>query len=485
MVRLSVSALKEPVRLHPDVELPNYLDAELGAGILHIGLGQFAKAHLLFYLDSLLNQSPDDWRVIGVNLRSDKAKEQLAPQNFLYSMISQSAESKEARILGSLADVIGKSELTSGKFLHALLAPSIRIVSLTITEKGYYISNGGLNFDHPDIQADLRHPSSPTTAIGWLALGLKKRREEGTKPFTVMSLDNIRGNGRVLRQLVMSYCQRIDPELAAYVEDEVSFPSSMVDRIVPALDAEGRDLAAEMIGFNDEAPVTTEGFCQWVVEDNFTQGRPPWERVGVTLCHDIDGFESMKLKLLNGAHSSLAYLGVLLDLETVADCMSYAPLRTFIERLLRSEVMPEVDAPSGIDLSDYVAELIVRFRNPYLKHRCAQIAMDGSEKLPQRLLPVIEARLAKNQDIQLLSYAIAGWLVFLQSQTVIEDPIGKSLQYLAQGDPSQMVANLVGQSGVFGKALQEERFMQMVAGSVTSIQTNGARASLELLMKSY
>lgn len=498
-MRLGLSALKTSGSIESNVEMPNYADADLGVGILHFGLGQFAKGHLLAYTDQLLNQKPDqpvgDWRVVGVSLKSDRAHEQLAPQDYLYSLLSQSAASEEVRVVAALADIISLSNDDANRLRDAMVDPAFRIVSLTITEKGYYQHRGRLDLSHPDIQADLADPLCPVTAIGWLALGLKLRRERGMAPFTVVSLDNIRGNGSVLHRALRDYCEQLDANLAKFISEEVSFPSSMVDRIVPAIDDVGRHLALEKVGLEDAGPVITETFCQWVLEDRFTQGRPEWEQVGVLLCDDIEPFESMKLKLLNGAHTTMAYLGMLAGLETVADCLSFAPMRTYLERLLKYEVLPEVDPPPGILLDRYIEALMLRFSNPHLRHRCAQIALDGSEKLQQRLLPVIEARVTSNKPIDCLALSIAGWIMFLRGFEYgykygkfadHEDPRGETLRKLASAESiDQAVRQLINDSGVFSEALNNsERFVQAVIEAAYLIQDRGPRAALESHMGS-
>ena len=482
MVRLSRATVES---IHSRVGQPSYLEQEPGSGILHFGIGQFAKGHLLAYTDALLNEVLGDWRVTGVSLKTTTAKDALAPQDFLYGLVSQSETGSEARVIGSLADIISLSDGGAEQLQAALQAPETKIVSLTITEKGYYQRDGKLDLSHPDIQADLRQPQSPATAIGWLAFGAWLRWQQGVTPFTVVSLDNLRGNGPVLRQVVIDYCAHVDADLASFVEAEVAFPASMVDRIVPALDLTARQLAEQQLGVRDSAPVVTETFTQWVLEDNFCSGRPAWERVGVLLCDDISVYETMKLRLLNGAHSTMAYWGLILGLETVADCMAQPSLRAYIEALLHAEVLPEVEPPPGIELHAYISGLIKRFSNPHLRHRCEQIAMDGSQKIPLRLLPVIEARLGSGKDIDLLAHAIAAWIMFLQGQEAVQDPLSDQLLRLAAVEPpEQMVAGLIAESGIFGETLpRSSLFHESVTNAVLAIRKLGPDGALGAMME--
>lgn len=470
--------------------LPSYLELEPPLtpkiGIVHLGLGQFSKAHLACYMDSVMTLGGGDWRIVGASLRSSAAVEVLQPQDNLYTVTSHSANRTEVRVIGSLSEVLAISAGGRERLLDRLTDPSVSIVSLTVTEQGYYLNAAGeLDFSHPHIQADLSAPGQPITAIGWIVLAAKRRRSEGAPPVTALSLDNLIGNGQVLRRVVLAFANRVDSKLATYIEAEVAFPSTMVDRIVPAVDADALAAARQSIGMVDEACVLTEAFSQWVIEDRFVSGRPPWEKAGVIFCDDVAPFETMKLRLLNGAHSSIAYLGILLGHETVADCMNDSTLRSFIKSLMRIEIQPEVLPPKGFDLDGYVDQLLERFSNPHLRHRCAQIAMDGSQKIPQRLLPVLEERLSMGRSVGRLVFTLAAWMTFVQQQEPLLDPLETKLKALVRGNSFSgngdvgLVSMLLTSSGVFSKSLQNSSVLRLqLTAAVVDIRQLGVNVAL-------
>ena len=481
MVRLCQQNLS---KLHPSVLLPGYLEPK--AGIVHLGLGQFAKAHLAYYTDSIMNLDGGDWGIVGASLRSSAAAGVLQPQDNLFTVTSHSFNKTETRVIGSLLEVTAVSAGGRERLLDRMTDPSIGIVSLTVTEQGYYCNGAGeLDFAHPDIQADLSAPDQPITAIGWIVLAAKHRRLTGAPPFTALSLDNLIGNGQVLRRVVLAFANRVDSQLATYIESKVAFPSTMVDRIVPALDADALTATTQRLGMVDEACVLTETFSQWVIEDRFVSRRPAWEKAGVVFCDDVTPFETMKLRLLNGAHSSLAYLGILLGHQTVADCMNDSTLRTFIESLMRTEIQPEVVPPQGFDLDQYINQLLTRFGNPHLRHSCAQIAMDGSLKIPQRLLPVLEERLSMGLCVRYLVFALAAWMAFVQQQEPLLDPLGATLRTLVDGNAingnsgAGLVSELLNSSGIFSKGLQDSPVLHLqLTAAVVDIRQLGVSMAL-------
>ncbi|MFT4676119.1 MAG: fructuronate reductase [Patiriisocius sp.] len=481
----------ENLPLLPSVVLaPGYLGNHLpGVGIVHLGIGQFAKAHLACYTDTVLDQVGGDWRIVGASLRSNTSVKQLKPQDNLYTVTSESGESlnkssdpkSEFRVIGALAEVLAVQFGDRLKLLEYLLSPSTRIVSLTVTEKGYYQNAAGnLDIEQADIQADLANPGEPLTAIGWLVLAIKLRREQGTPPFTPLALDNLISNGAVLKRMVLEFSMHSDTGLGQYIEEHISFPSTMVDRIVPAVDAASLEATKARLGMIDQACVHTELFSQWVVEDRFLSGRPQWELAGVILCDDVTPFEIMKLRLLNGAHSCLAYLGVLLQYNTVADCMNDASVRAYIEIMMRTEIQPLVSPPAGFDLDRYITQLLMRFSNPGLRHRCEQIAMDGSQKIPQRLLPVLEERLEHGLSVTYLIFAVSVWMVFVQRQDSLVDPRSSELKSLVQGaDPAELVARLIG-TNIFSQRLQSSTLLLAgLTSTVTSISRLGVNTALD------
>jgi len=479
---MSRLCLKNLSLLANTVLAPGYLENDLpGVGIVHLGIGQFAKAHLACYTDTVLGQVGGDWRIAGASLQSKTSVTQLAPQDNLYSVTSQSEGCSELRVIGALAEVLAVQFGDRLKLLEYLLSSSTRIVSLTVTEKGYYQNAAGnLDLDHADIQADLANPNEPVTAIGWLVLAIKLRREQGTPPFTPLALDNLMSNGAILKSMVLEFSKHLNSDLGHYIKQNIPFPSTMVDRIVPAIDAASVEATKVSLGMMDQACVHTELFSQWVVEDRFVSGRPKWELAGAILCDDVAPFETMKLRLLNGAHSSLAYLGVLLQHTTVADCMNDASVRSYIETLMRTEIQPLVSAPAGFDLDYYITQLLARFSNSSLRHRCEQIAMDGSQKIPQRLLPVLEERLERGLPVTYLVFALAAWMVFVQRQDCLIDPRSSELKSLVRdADPAELVARLIG-TDIFSQRLQAST--ELLAGLTSTVATifrQGLTAALD------
>ena len=392
------------------VARPGYAPEAHGAGIVHIGLGAFHKAHQAVYTDDALAAQGGDWRMTGVSLRSTGMARALTGQNGLYTVIAHGAGGSSARVIGAIA---GAHSMADGRqpVLDALVAEATKIVSLTVTEKGYGINRaaGGVDEAHPAIAADLAHPDAPQGVAGLLVWALGQRRAAGLPPFTVMCCDNLPENGRLVRGLLADYARRVAPELARHIEQEVAFPSTMVDRITPAPGPGTLAEAERMIGRRDEAAVETEAFRQWVIEDAFPQGRPAWEAGGAIFTGDVRPYEAMKLRMLNGAHSMLAYTGFLAGHRFVRDVMGDPALVALIERHLGAAAATLSPLP-GVDFAAYSRELLDRFANPHLAHETAQIAMDGTQKLPQRLLEPTLETLRRGGQAEAFAFAVAAWM---------------------------------------------------------------------------
>ncbi|MFV8817498.1 mannitol dehydrogenase family protein [Haliea sp. E17] len=427
MERLSTESLAD---LADKVITPAYDRAALRPGILHLGLGAFHRAHQAVYTDTALRLGGGDWGIIGVCMRGDSVARQLRPQDLLYSVWSRGGDGDQLRVIGALTGVIVAPEEPAA--LDAAFAdPGIRIVTLTVTEKGYCLDGDGLDTELPAVRADLAAPELARTAIGILARGLARRYDSGGAPLTVISCDNLAENGARLARALRSYAAIAWPHLLDWLDSSVRFPCSMVDRIVPAMDAAGRERQAQRLGLWDEAAVATEPFTQWIIEERFAAGVPDWAAAGVRLVADIRPYEAIKLRLLNAAHSAIAYAGLLAGLETVADVMADARLREFIERLMREELAPALVVPPGFDLDAYREQLLQRFANPHLQHRCAQIAMDGTEKIRQRWLPTLATLPADT----LLLRALAAWCHYvLCTGLALEDPRSAALTQLRNSD---------------------------------------------------
>jgi fructuronate reductase len=455
--------------------------------IVHLGLGAFARAHPALYLEDAIAAGDDPWDILGVSLQRPDQRDLLAPQDGLYTTLERDSGAVRARIVGCLARLLVAPEDPQA-VLRELADPRTDIVSLTVTEKGYCHdpASGRLNPAHPDLRHDLAAPAAPRTAIGFLAEGLRRRRHAGRPPFTVLSCDNLPANGQLLAQLVTDFAAATDPSLAAWIAERGAFPCTMVDRIVPAPVAEDAAEAANLTGLADAAPVAHERFRQWVIADRFAGGRPRWELAGAVLTADVAPFELMKLRLLNGAHSALAYLGYLAGHRTIAAAMADPDLAGFIARLWQ-EVLPTLPCPPGMDLHAYTQTLAARFRNPAIRHRTWQIAMDGSQKLPQRLLGTVRDRRAQGLPVSCLAVAVAAWARYVGgvdeagAPIDVRDPMAGVLRACLDGagsDPAARMQALLGQHAVFGNDLRADTgFVAAVTGAYAALLRQGARAT--------
>lgn len=422
-------------------------------GIIHLGLGAFFRAHGAVYISEALAKSGGDWGITGVSLRSSDVRDRLQPQENVYSAVEVSADGLRHRIVEAVTHVLVAPEDPEA-VLASMADPGVKIVSLTVTEKGYCRGVEGVDLSHPDIQHDLTH-ELPRSAPGFIVRALQRRRDLGLRPFTVMSLDNLPANGATTAAVVCGVAERIDPELAAWIKAECRFPSTMVDRIVPATTP---DLIARLereTGAVDPAAVFHEPFRQWVIEDDFVDGvRPDLGGVGAQMVQDVAPFEHMKLRMLNGTHSALAYLGLLKGHETVAQAIADPQLEGIMDALWAQEIAPSIAAPSGVDLEAYAKALKGRYQNPEIHHRLAQIAMDGSQKLPQRILePLFENR-ALGQPYGQLLHVLAGWLRFLQRTPagMLNDPLADELTAIVDGAEcdSALVTRMLEMDAIFG-----------------------------------
>ncbi|MEO6361227.1 MAG: mannitol dehydrogenase family protein [Sphingomicrobium sp.] len=458
------------------MQAPAYRE-RLTTGIVHFGPGAFHRSHQAHYVDRLLHQDPR-WGIAAVSLRSAGTVEGLRRQGGLYTLAILDAE-RSYRTIGAHNRFIGPGE---GNAVRALLQdPAVRIVTSTVTEKGYCLAgDGNLDFNHADIVHDLASPDEPVSIVGWLALGLRDRQAAGTPPFTPICCDNMVSNGRQLGRAVAVFAQRLDPELARWIESEVRFPDTMVDSITPATDDRLRALIAEATGSADAIPVSREAFTQWIIEDVLPEGSPDFASAGVVLAKDVGAWERTKLRILNGAHSSLAYIGSLIGHETVADAMGDAHLAPFIERLVREDIIPSLQ-PSPIDLETYAGEIFDRFRNPAIHHKLLQIAWDGSQKLPYRLLDTIADALTSGRGIERLCAPVAAWMLFIDQRSAgghdIVDPLAHEL--VAASRTSEPVQAFLALAQIFPPSLADDpRFRSSVASNWTQMRSGGPEAVL-------
>jgi fructuronate reductase len=406
--------------IRPDISVPGYTRSATRVGIVHIGPGAFHRAHQAAYVDALLHLDPR-WAISAVSLKSAGVRDALAPQDGLYTLTTL-GETRQVRVIGAIRELLVAAADREAAFAR-LTSPETRMVTLTVTEKGYCLNaQNALDESHPEIVQDWRTPETPVSVMGWLAEALRRRRSQAMPPFAVVSCDNLTNNGPTLRSALVTFAARRDPSLARWIETEVAFPRTMVDSITPATDDDLRQRVAEVTGLNDAWPVQRESFTQWVVEDLPFLREAPWEAVGVTLAADVSVYERAKLRLLNGAHSTLAYVGVLCGHETVREAMLDTDLERFVTVMMREDVAASL-APAGLDLQAYIDAVLARFRSPGVRHLLSQIVWDGSKKLPVRLMGTVADALRAGRSVQRLTVPIAAWMRFVARQAKADVPI--------------------------------------------------------------
>jgi fructuronate reductase len=423
------------------------------------GPGAFHRAHQADVFDHLLARDPR-WAVCAVSLKTPGVRDALTPQDGLYTLVELDRQVRY-RIIGALKQVLVAPDAPEVVFGH-MASPGVGVVTLTVTEKGYCLTGAGaLDLDHADIRRDIARPLVPASAIGWLVEGLRRRMAAGAGPISVISCDNLTDNGRKLGAAVVALAAaQGDQPLADWIAQTVAFPNTMVDSITPATDDALRARAAEHLGLEDAWPIQRERFTQWVIEDRLAPGAPDLASVGVTLTSDVRSYEQAKLRLLNGPHSSLAYLGSLAGLETVSQAMGHSALSGFVERLMLEDIIPTLKAAPGQDLIGYAQAVLERFRNPEIRHRLGQIAWDGSQKLPFRLLGTIADALAAGRSVERLCAPIAGWIGFVvekaRSGERLTDPMAEALLALgreAEADTEAVVSRFLALDSVFPAGL--------------------------------
>ncbi|MEC9401121.1 MAG: mannitol dehydrogenase family protein [Pseudomonadota bacterium] len=483
--------------LHADLPRLSRTTPAAKAGIVHLGLGAFFRAFGAIYMEEAMKASggtgQNNWGIIGVSLQSPRMHDQLAPQDFVYTAQELGPEGETLRQVEIIRDVLVARENPEA-VLAAMADPDVRIVTLTVTEKGYCHdpATGRLNADHPDITHDLK-AALPVSAPGYLVRALARRKAAGLPPFTVLTCDNLPDNGRLVRRIVLDLAEKLDPELAAWIETEGRFPATMVDRIVPATKPEDIDALARKTGRYDAAPVLHEPFRQWVVEDDFVpaygaDARPDLGAVGVELVENVTAFEHMKLRMLNGTHSSLAYLGYLAGHETIAETVADPLFARFVKNLWRQEIIPSFEAPPGVDLEAYADALFERYANPGIRHRTWQIAMDGSQKLPQRILGTVRDNLTNGRNCPGLCLAIAAWMIYVGGTDLkgkpidVRDPLSDRLKSLvgeSDGDAGK-VAALLGVTEVFEPDLAAA-ILAPVTAAYAALKADGVGKSIGTL----
>jgi fructuronate reductase len=470
----------------PDVLRPNYDRASTRIGTVHFGPGAFHRAHQAFYFDRLLER--DGSRAIcEVSLKTPSVRDALAPQDGLYTLMELDV-TPTVRVIGAIRELLVATEDPTA-VSRRLAAPDTSLITITVTEKGYCLDGTGqLDFGHPDIAHDLRNPEAPRSLIGWLVRGFQLRRERGLAPCLTVSCDNLSNNGATLRRAVLAFAAHRDRALADWIEERARFPRTMVDSITPATDAALRSRVAQALGLQDAWPIQREQFAQWVVEETDSAAQPDWTSVGVTVSRDVSAYERAKLRLLNGPHSTLAYLGLLAGLETVAQAMAQPALRAFIERLMLEDIEPTLAAPQGEELVAYRQSILRRFENPAMRHHLAQIAWDGSQKLPIRILGTVADAIRAHRPLARLALPIAAWMHFIRAQAAsavpLVDPLRDQLAVCGQratGDSQHDLPMFLALPGVFPPDLaRNAEFVQALGGAYDLIARRGPLAAVSM-----
>ena len=471
--------------LPPAIRRPAYDPAKVGHGIVHLGIGAFHRAHQAIYTDDAIADAGGDWGICGVSLRNPDVRDRLMPQEGLYTAVEKSPAGTRRRIVGSVRDVLFLGE-DRARIDARLADPATKVVTLTVTEKGYCHdpATGRLNFDHPDIAHDLTHPDTPASVVGLLVAALAARCAARSGALSIVSCDNLPHNGKVLRGLVAAFAEARDRALARWIDANAAFPSTMIDRIVPATTAADIVENDAALGLHDAAPVVFEPFEQWVIENEFVTPRPAWEAGGAQFVADVAPFEAMKLRLLNASHSAFAYLGFLAGHEYIYQVAAQPAFVAFMRRFMADEASPTIDVPPGVDLVAYRDALVERFGNPALPHRTQQIAMDGSQKLPQRLLATARDNLATGRPVRLVTLAVAGWMRYVsgsdeKGQPIkVSDPLAPQFAEIAaahRGDPAGLARGLLALRTIFSDDLAaDQHFVAPVCDWLAKLYADGA-----------
>jgi len=472
-------------QLPKNIPVPLYGADDITPGIVHIGVGNFHRAHQAIYLNRLFNRGMDrDWGIIGAGVMPGDARmrDQLQHQDWLSTVVELDPNGYTAQISGAM---IGFAEVNIPALVHAMTQPEIRIVSLTVTEGGYYVDpqTGGFNVDHPIVKDDARNPDKPKTVFGAIVIALRKRKAKGLEPFTVMSCDNVPENGKVAKQAVLGLATLIAPDLVTWIDDNVAFPNSMVDCITPATGDRERNLVTERFGIDDPTVVVCEPFRQWVLEDNFPQGRPRLEDVGVEFVDDVASYELMKLRILNGGHAAIAYPSALMGLEYAHDAMQSDVVRAYLDKLEHEEIIPTVPNVPNVDFNHYLSQTMDRFSNTEIEDTIPRLCLDGSNRQPKFILPTIVDRLNDGLSVKGLALEVALWCRYCAGSDdkgqplIVEDEKAACLQANARQAQSNPQAFL-GMTDIFGPIATNDNFAKEFSAALSSLWENGTALTL-------
>lgn len=471
--------------LPKEVLLPKYDRSEVTSGIVHIGPSHFARGHIFKYIDDVLEHDPN-WGIVAISLKSPEARNALIEQDYIYSLVEESAEGASRRVIGSLQDIIVAQE-NPRKALEALANPNIKLVTITVTQDGYGHdpATNQLDFNRADIKACLSAMDEPSTAVGYLVAAIDARRKAGAPPLTIMSCDNIPGNGIVLRNVVLAYAAEKSPELRRYIEDNIKFPSTMVDRIVPKT-TESNILRSQFKGIFDAWPIVTEKFCQWVIEDDFSGEMPDLRAAGANITHDVTNFELMKIRMLNGAHMALGCVGRLAGYSYVHEAMESPHVSKFVDGFM-SEASHTLKPIEGVDYNAYKYELLQRLKNPNMPDELVRLARNGTQKLNGRILDPLKSAMTLGTESKHLAFATAAWIQYLKGKDlngngfdiIDENAVNSGLQNTAKnsnGSPEPVIAA----SKLFNVALQGDRnFIASLRTHLHDMQNHGMDYAIE------
>ncbi|MDD1780605.1 fructuronate reductase [Enterovibrio sp. ZSDZ35] len=486
-INISNSALSDRVLL------PTYNRKKLKSRIVHLGFGAFHRAHQALYTNELLHRTNSDWGICEISLLSNAPLfEHLRAQDHLYTIAEKGADTTALQVIGAVCESRHPALDGVEAILEKMAESQVAIVSMTITEKGYCIDplSGTLDRNAPNIRHDIDNPTKPKSALGYIVQALRLRMVRKLPAFTVLSCDNLRENGRVASAAILEYANLVDPELGSWIAENVSFPCTMVDRIVPAASEETLVEIADLLGVFDPCAIATEPFRQWVIEDNFVAGRPDWNLAGAEFVADVIPYEEMKLRMLNGTHSFLAYLGYLGGYEYISDTMRDPNYRKAAFDMMMKAQAPSLSVPVGTNLERYANMLIERFSNPSLKHRTWQIAMDGSQKIPQRMSNSLMFHLANRSDFSWIATGIAGWMRYVSgvdekgNAIDVRDPMAQLLCSISakHGQRTSVVPELLAIETIFPSEIgKSPKVIEAVSKAYQSLIDNGAQTTVASL----
>lgn len=490
LTKLSQATLSQ---LPPSVQTPLYDRSGLKQGIMHIGVGGFFRAHQCVYLDDLLHKpGSEDFGICGVGLlpQDRTMYDVMRQQDCLFTVVVRSAEGDVPRVIGSMVNFLF-APASPESVIDQMASEETKIVSLTITEGGYCENKatGQLDTSHPTIVHDLANPKQPTGAYGYMAEALRRRKADGQKPFTIQSCDNLLNNGSVCRRMMLAFLERSDPDLAKWLAEHGAFPNSMVDRITPATTDVHRQLVREKFNLEDGWPVPTEPFKQWVIEDEFAQGRPAWEAVGAQLVHDVEPYERMKIRLLNGSHQVMCYIGMLLGYRYAPQAMNDADVVALITRYMDAEVTHLLPEVPGVDVEQYKRTLRERFANPAINDQLGRIGTDGSARVAEFVVPTITENANREGPIAVGAFTVAAWIRFLNgrddagAELPYIDPLGEELRNLARKAGPDATAVLATKGLLSPDLAASDRFKAEVSSVLKSFYEVGARQTLQACLK--